>query len=399
METTIQNLLNQVAAISKKYEEIAKITGENFNVFNVLGLTTKEVRTHSAFIGELLNSKGSHEQGNVFLKLFIEQIKSNFNQNSTQFKVLSEFDFENAKTHVEYYTGIIDENYENGGRIDILIKSGLSNIIIENKINAEDQYNQLIRYSNFSKNSPIFYLTLFGTEPSKDSVGRLVKGNDYCCLSYQSDILKWLELCKKEAVNFPILRETISQYIYLIKQLTNQTTNDAMSAEVIKAVIISEANYKAAQEIVKANYSVNNELLQKLKSELNSISEKLKLGFEFTLTQDGKYTSFRFTSDQMKKNNIQLTFECESKLNFFYFGFHWIDPKVIPANLNPEHLRSGFEVFGKLEFNHDWFCWTNWTQHYGWTEKEFIQILNGSFAVELEELIEKLITFIESKFK
>ena len=33
--------------------------GECFNVFRVLGLSTSEVKLHSAFIAELLNPKGS----------------------------------------------------------------------------------------------------------------------------------------------------------------------------------------------------------------------------------------------------------------------------------------------------------------------------------------------------
>jgi hypothetical protein len=69
----IQNLLSQVGAISKKYEELAKVTGENFNVFRVLKIHSDEVRMHSALLGELLNPQGSHGQNDVFLKLFIEQ--------------------------------------------------------------------------------------------------------------------------------------------------------------------------------------------------------------------------------------------------------------------------------------------------------------------------------------
>lgn len=37
--------------------------GELFNIFNVLDLRTNEVRTHSAFIAELLNPDGNHGLG------------------------------------------------------------------------------------------------------------------------------------------------------------------------------------------------------------------------------------------------------------------------------------------------------------------------------------------------
>ena len=52
-------LLNQVGSILKSYDKIAKSTGENFNIFTVMGMESNEVKTHSAIIGELLNPKGS----------------------------------------------------------------------------------------------------------------------------------------------------------------------------------------------------------------------------------------------------------------------------------------------------------------------------------------------------
>jgi hypothetical protein len=77
----IENLLYQITAIRKQYDKMAELTGENFNVFKVLGLTTNEVRTHSAFIAELLNPKGSHGQKDVFLKLFLEVLDIKLKKN------------------------------------------------------------------------------------------------------------------------------------------------------------------------------------------------------------------------------------------------------------------------------------------------------------------------------
>ena len=74
METTLQNLLTQISAITKKYEGIAEITGENFNVFRVQKMDTKEVQLHTAFLAELLNPSGSHGQGSIFLDLFIKTL-------------------------------------------------------------------------------------------------------------------------------------------------------------------------------------------------------------------------------------------------------------------------------------------------------------------------------------
>ena len=69
MEYSIEHLLNEIRTINESYERLAKLSGEHFNIFNVLGMTTNEVYCHSAFITELLNPKGSHDQGNVFLNV------------------------------------------------------------------------------------------------------------------------------------------------------------------------------------------------------------------------------------------------------------------------------------------------------------------------------------------
>ena len=75
-EKYIKQLLSQVYDINKSYEEKAKQSGENFNIFNILDLTTKEI-IHSKFIAMLLDPRGKHGQGNLFLKLFINTISLN----------------------------------------------------------------------------------------------------------------------------------------------------------------------------------------------------------------------------------------------------------------------------------------------------------------------------------
>ena len=111
---SITELLNHVQLLEtkrlQKVEEERK-RGEWFNVFNVLGVSTDEVRTHSAFIAELLNPQGSHGCGDEFLKAFIEAIPS-----------LNGFDIETmrAKTQVELFIGQIDKEYTEGGRLDII---------------------------------------------------------------------------------------------------------------------------------------------------------------------------------------------------------------------------------------------------------------------------------------
>ena len=120
----IKELLNQISKIvveEKTQQEERRKRGENFNIFNVLGLSSSEVRLHSAFLAELLNPNGDHGLENKFLKAFIEIVIGK--------KTNLDFDTKSAKTYVEYNIGAISEDYKEGGRIDILIhdENGKSN--------------------------------------------------------------------------------------------------------------------------------------------------------------------------------------------------------------------------------------------------------------------------------
>ncbi|MEG0578394.1 MAG: PD-(D/E)XK nuclease family protein [Niameybacter sp.] len=79
------------------------------------------------------------------------------------------------------------------GRIDLIIESRTDLLIIEIKIDAGDQKNQLKRYQRYAKSTgkdyKIYYLTLLGDEASQVSVGDNRGEVEYTCLSFSSDIV------------------------------------------------------------------------------------------------------------------------------------------------------------------------------------------------------------------
>ncbi len=217
-------LLHQVQVYvneDKQHRAEAFRRGECYNVFNVLGVDNQEL-SHSAFLAALLNPHGSHGMQDAFLKAFIDTIA----HGSTK----PELDTAHAQVYTEYNIGNITET--TGGRIDILITDHSNTgsnkghaIIIENKIWAADQPNQLLRYHNFAPKAMLLYLTLNGDEPSDQSRGTLnTQDGGYQCISYRSDIIGWLQQCAKLSFDKPRVRETINQYIDLLQQLTNQNT-------------------------------------------------------------------------------------------------------------------------------------------------------------------------------
>ena len=156
-----QRLLEHQATIRR--------SGEHFNIYQVLGLTTLEVELHSRLLAELLNPAGSHLMEDRLLREFIAVLQA---EKKDIFKNLSSFDTSTANVKIEYSLGAIDLESTRGGRIDILIRDqqGL-HIIIENKIYAGDQKDQLVHYNNVKKKAALIYLTPDGRHPNSGAAG------------------------------------------------------------------------------------------------------------------------------------------------------------------------------------------------------------------------------------
>lgn len=243
-----QQLLNNISQIIMKYDEIDRINGSKFNIFQILNVAEDELK-HSLFIAELLNPSGRHGFGSLFLKLFLETVN------------IRDFEFKNAKVEIEKSIGLTTDI--EGGRIDIFIvdKDGKA-IVIENKIYAYDQPQQLLRYYNFAKHN-VLYLNLNGDQPSEGSVKNketlLKEGEHFRIISYRTHIIEWLELCRKEAVQFPLLREGLLHYINIIKYLTGQSTNNSMKEELQKVAFQSKRNFEIMAEIANNFSEIKNE--------------------------------------------------------------------------------------------------------------------------------------------
>lgn len=314
----ISNLLSQVSIIKNKYDDLAEYTGENYNIFNVLGVYQDEL-SHSAIIGDLLNAKGKHGQKDTFLRLFLKELPS-FENNSSQFKVIKTFKTANSRVFIEKHIGKV--NYENGegGRIDILINDGKNNIIIENKVWAGDQYLQLVRYNNQDKNAPILYLTLEGKEPKTSSRDNLKLGETFICISYKDTIKKWLENCIKEMTNKPIIRESLNQYLVLVKQLTNQSTNNKMKEEIINLLIKSPENLKAAKAISDNYQNALKKINLKLINRLFLFLNELGIETSINLTEKSNRVDDVFIPlKEFELEDVELGINIELANNHYFF--------------------------------------------------------------------------------
>ena len=373
----VENILHQVYLISKKYNEIAKITGENFNVFRVLKLETREVRTHSAFLAELLNPKGSHGLQDAFLRLFIQQFK------------IENFDTNNAEVKKE-------EVIENG-RLDITIVNEKRSkcIIIENKIQDKNQ-GSLPTYVEHAKrkygreNCNLFFLTLLGDKPEVST--------EFEEISYKDGIKKWLELCHKEASSHPIIRESIIQYINLINYLTNQTMNDIQKKEIVKQIIKTPEAVEAAFLILESQDQIKQELFAKLKKQIFDIADELKLKcLPYNLKDEAidDESEFYFCIDKWNSCCIGIGLENWK----WYYGIcklktaDNIDEKIIQ---NLKH-KLGLSEEQNPQPDTAWLWWkwfSNWNKSTPWKEI-MVAIANDTMKNEIREKVEELFKILK----
>ena len=192
----------------------------DFNIFSILRLGRYEERLHTPFLRYLLDPTESHGQGYFFLLSFLsEMLKVNLDRSEI--------------SHLS-----IEEEFRNdNGRMDLLIryshKSESKAIVIENKIYAKDQPDQLQKYKRYltvargydADNILLVYLTPWGTNPSENSMVEIERdalklSGNLTLLSYRKNIQSWLtNSLATDNIKSEKLKHIISQYIKTISVL------------------------------------------------------------------------------------------------------------------------------------------------------------------------------------
>lgn len=348
----LNTLLNRVKGILYKQDvswQESRLRGEQFNLFHTCGVNHYEV-THSAILAELLSPDGTHGQKDAYLKLFLDVVKGAVDREDEKTNVLSLFNTSAAEVRTEYSIG--------NGRIDILITDNVQRqaVIIENKIYADDQYEQLKRYDTFAKETYgkgkyiILYLTLFGEDASEQSG----EGVRYTNVSYDRDILEWINRCVARSVSMPLIRETLVQYANHIKKLTNQNMESKYEEELLETMA---ANAEATAAICDAQWKYKKHVFEKYVSEalsafasekgliydkLNMFGSKGECGFYF-YKQEWKNSAIWFYSekcsfvnsywgisnyygDKLKVEKRQMECMSERPTDYWPYGWEYLKP-------------------------------------------------------------------------
>lgn len=393
---TLLQKVQHLIALDKQRKEEARKRGEKYNIFSVLGLETSEVQTHSAFLASLLNPDGNHGVGSAFLDAFVKEM----NLEDLQ------LDTTNSQVKVEHVTG--------DGRIDILIfDNNKKAIIVENKIYAGDQPEQLKRYDDYAKQQftngyRLLYLTLDGHKPSKDSTKDL-KDNQYLRLAYNNDlnivnkdsldnniigrdVLHWLEECVKIAYNKPLVRETIIQYQSLIKALTGMNSENETKQEIIKLFSTKE-NYETAALIANNFQNIKKRIVyQELKPQLeekivllnNELFNKKTLSIKQFEYGEGNYSAIIISVSSWKSGEIYYEFDQYNGSQALVYGVNDIS----------EHKMLSDVSLPGFKHNAGWVAYKNFP-YYWWDIDTINDIFSGKVAEAFMNSIKELLDINE----
>lgn len=341
----LENLLQDVRTIIRQDNLLKPYLEDRFNVFETLGIESREKELHSTFIGNLLHPKGKHNNGLLYLQAFCELLG------------IEGFYYKGATVEVEKYIGRRQEDSSFSGFIDIVVSDIKGyQIIIENKIYAGDQIGQLSRYESYarqsSKNYTILYLTLHGHNASEVSLNGL-STEKIKKVTYEKDILKWLALCLEKASNFPTERETIKQYSATIKKLTNQTTILTMKSEIPSTIAKNGANFKAALEISRAIKQSKSILLQKFLTQLRAGILNLRPGLEIEIDPNfGNDSIHGFSVKKTKDDRHYVWFSMLGEQAEFYLEVVNLDNRINTAKKTVEKNIENIAYFEKNLVGH-----------------------------------------------
>ncbi|EGK8036046.1 PD-(D/E)XK nuclease family protein [Campylobacter lari] len=293
----------------EQFKEFKEKNKSNYNPLLKVLPAHDEVNLHSGILKSLLDPSENHKQGRLFLDLFLKEIKlEGWFRESDNVKVLKE--------------------YKN---IDIYIHNGTKYIILENKIWAKDQNEQIARYidtlnNGEKKDIAVIYLTPYGDrDPSENSLNGwnienvenelfLKRGNDkvlYRQISYEKEILTWLKKSQEKVKNFCNLNQTIEFY----KDAINNVIGNG--SDIIS--FLQKESKVGFEQLFKDLVNNKSKLLPKISMYerdyiINKFLEETCKVFDndFSIDNGSSYIQFILKPKNLSNNDV-------------YFAFAWFD--------------------------------------------------------------------------
>jgi PD-(D/E)XK nuclease superfamily len=380
-----KNIATEVKDIKTDYEKKQKDEKSRFNVFDTLTRHHLE-ELHSNFIAYLLDIHEKHDFGDTFLRFFVEIVNENLDFDDK----INDFDYKNAKIYKEHSTKY--------GRLDIFVTTTNFNIIIENKIYANEQDEQILRYVAFAKSQHKPYIVLYLTPEGDDSATGAA--GTYHAISYRNDILKWLERCLLHTKNYPIAHAGIHFYKKTLEQKILHITDNQILMD-IKTLLKTNDDAKEILkhwgEIQPAVEAYGKELrVEFLKKTFDALIEK---GYDFGKKPNSENIVYNTkTTVQELTTKLKLPNKKTVSFKFVRASTNWLDWGITDFQDNLDKETIEFvkkslknKIKFKISTSSKW-IWYNLLPN----GKSFFDIsLHHDLATNMDELVAQFVTEVE----
>ena len=311
--------------LQEAYEKSKDYLYEDSLRFNLLSIIEKdrdEAHVHSKVIYNLLSQNWGKKDKETFLTLFLKEIG-----------------IEDEIIYNEKWEVTREKEYqldEKKARPDFVIESQHYIYIIEMKIDADDQPEQLKNYKKIAegekkrknkKEYKLFYLTLDGHNASKKSIGEEenLEENEkveYTNISFKEEILNWLGNCLKLVEGKENKSACINQYIASINKILGEK-NTKIKDNILKSV-----------EDMKNAISLYGKLNDKLQVTLENFMSLLKENLGKRAIYYKKYVKdyYNYTLDKIPQDypGLYIVLAENKSRNSNYYRF------VLKLELSPE---------------------------------------------------------------
>lgn len=273
MEDAVTHLMQVAKELLAKDRRVHFEQGHYFNLIEIADLVYDE-NFHSDFIATLLDPKGKHGQGAIFLRCFFECLKG-LHPNPNLPEPDDQWTVEREKLEC-VHSGDLEGRI---GRTDISLERDKFRLIIENKIDASDQPSQIARYAKCAEERgfdwALLYLTIHGERPANHSMTGIGEEDEpkVFLIDYRVFIQQWINMCLKQVGAIHRVREMLTMYAQTISCLAGDSTENKAASEMGEYINCSN-DFRAAKLIHDAyeekQSEITKQFMEKIKAQMEA---------------------------------------------------------------------------------------------------------------------------------
>lgn len=408
LEKLLQKAALEIDLLFKQEEERNLKEKSRFNVFTCLTRHHLE-ELHSKFLFYLLNPQSTHDCQSFFLEQFFQgllkkprlcQLLPNFNLKEVT----------TAKVRREVYIGATHDP-EVYGFIDITIETRTVFIVIENKIRANEQPRQIERYVKYGEQVGKLCHGLFLTP--RGHAAQEAGATDYTPISYEYDILEWLQRCIDLGDQPENVSTGLKYYIDLLKK-SILAMPDTLTLNEVKAMLLKEENALIVKHLSLLRDSlvhVRNELRCRFFEQLGAkLAGKAIHYMPYPVSSLKEVWSKLYQGCSIGGENLVLTFKGGNQVHMeiqhdwesLYYGLLVYPKENVQKriSINPNGIAEVSEIMSEMQRKlHDlnavdnvWFCWREFRvipdKDIPFSSDE----LNHKFLCEMDSIVERCTT-------